>query len=74
MKPPINLDENPERVVGRRINAPDPLDGSSPSPQDARRWREIFGGLRVPRGIHRFHTHEAAEAWLWQMITRHRPS
>ena len=28
------------------------------------------GGVRVPRGVHRFKTHEEADQWLWRMITR----
>jgi hypothetical protein len=74
MKSPINVEETPERVVGRRRHAPDPWAGPHPGPEDARRWRAALGGVRVPRGVFRFATHEAAEAWLWQMITRQRPS
>jgi len=33
-------------------------------------WRESFGGVRVPRGVYRFKTHEEADQWLWRMITR----
>jgi hypothetical protein len=41
---------------------------------DAMAWRESLGGVHVPPGVHRFHTHEEAEEWLWQMIARPRPS
>jgi hypothetical protein len=33
-------------------------------------WQRSFGGVRVPRGVHRFKTHEVAERWLWRMIAR----
>ena len=33
-------------------------------------WRKALGGVRVPRGVHRFKTHEEAEQWLWRMIAR----
>jgi hypothetical protein len=28
------------------------------------KWRESFGGVRVPRGVYRFKTHEEADQWF----------
>jgi hypothetical protein len=27
-------------------------------------WRRAFGGIRIPRGVYKFHSHEEADAWL----------
>jgi hypothetical protein len=37
---------------------------------DAIRWREVFGGIRVARGVYRFRSHEEADEWLWRTIAR----
>jgi hypothetical protein len=74
MKQPINLEETPGRIVGRRTGVTAPLAVAPRDVADAQQWRKVFGGLRVPRGVHRFATHEAADEWLWKMITRRRPN
>jgi hypothetical protein len=68
--PVINVEEHIDRVVGRRTKAPDPLSLTSSRKADAEAWRKAFGGLRVRRGVHRFRTHEEADAWLWRMMAR----
>jgi hypothetical protein len=35
-------------------------------------WRRAFPTPFVPRGVYRFRSHEDAERWLWEMITRPR--
>jgi hypothetical protein len=75
VKPPfVNLEEKIDKVVGRRTKTPDPLSLRYSRKADAIAWRKSFGGIRVPRGVHRFHTHEEADDWLWRMIARPRPS
>jgi hypothetical protein len=69
-RPIVNVEERIDRVVGRRTAAPDPLDVSSSRRADAIAWQRVFGGVRVPRGVYRFHTHAEAEEWLWRMIAR----
>jgi hypothetical protein len=69
-QPLVNLEENVARVVGRRLRLPDPLSVRMSRKQDAVAWRRAFGGVKVPRGVYRFHTHQEADAWLWQMICR----
>ena len=66
----INVEENIDRVVGRRTKIPDALSLAGSTKADAIAWRKALGGVRVPRGVHRFRTHEEAEQWLWRMITR----
>jgi hypothetical protein len=72
--PLINVDERIDRVVGRRTKAPDALSVKTSKKADAIAWRKAFGGLRVPRGVYRFSTHEEADEWLWRMISRPNPS
>jgi hypothetical protein len=69
-QPFINVEERIDRFVGRRTGTPDPLSIASSSKADAIAWRRAFGGVRVPRGVYRFHTHEEADEWLWRMISR----
>jgi hypothetical protein len=72
--PFINVEEKISRIVGRRTKTPDPLSIESSCKADAIAWREALGGVRVPRGVYRFRTHEEADEWLWRMIARPRPS
>ncbi len=66
----INIEEKIERTVGRRTKTPDGLSTASNSKADSIAWRKAFGGVRVPRGVYRFKTHEEADQWLWRMIAR----
>lgn len=69
-RPPINVEERIDRVVGRRTRTPDALSLGSGRKADAIAWRRALGGIRVTRGVYRFHTHEEADDWLWRMIAR----
>ena len=71
MKPIINLEGNIGKTVGRRT-APDPLKTRPGEIADAEAWRRAVGVVRVPRGVFRFHSHEEADAWLMQHLTRPR--
>jgi len=73
-QPFINLEEKIDRFVGRRTKTPDGLSLAGSTIQDSIAWRKAFGGLRVPRGVYRFKTHEEADEWLWRMITRPNPT
>ena len=73
-RPFINDEERIDRIVGRRRQAPDPLSSASDRRVEAVRWREVFGGIRVARGVYRFRTHEAADEWLWKAIARPTPT
>jgi hypothetical protein len=69
----INVEETIGKVVGRRT-APDPLSLTGSTKRAMEAWRQTLGGVRIPRGVHRFQSHEEADAWLWKMIARPRPS
>ena len=73
MKPVVNLEEFPGKVVGRRNL---PSDGLVPSAaqtaDDSRAWKKALRTLPIPKGVYRFRTHEEADEWLWKMLTRPR--
>ena len=69
-QPFINLEEKIDRNVGRRAKTPDAMSMAGSTKADSIAWRKAFGGVRIPRGIHRFKTHEEADKWLWRMIAR----
>ena len=71
MKPIINLEETPGKVVGRRQAPSNTLSMTgAQSSADARAWKKAFRTLPIPKGVYRFRTHEEADEWLWQMLTR----
>lgn len=71
MEPLVNLEETPGKMVGHRQP---PADGlavtEAQSAANAIAWKRAFGTLRVPKGVYRFRSHEEADEWLWQMLTR----
>jgi hypothetical protein len=73
-QPFMNLEEKIDKVVGRRLKTPDALSVRTSNKADSIAWRKAFGGVNVPRGVHRFRTHEEADDWLWRMISRPRRS
>jgi hypothetical protein len=73
-QPLINVEERIGRLIGRRTKAPDALSVKNSKKEDAVAWQKAFGGLRVPRGVYRFRTHEEADEWLWRMISGPNPT
>jgi hypothetical protein len=69
-QPFINVEEKIDRFVGKRTGTPDALSTATSNKADSIAWRKALGGIRVPRGVHRFKTHEEADQWLWRMIAR----
>jgi len=65
-----NAEERIDRIVGNRTKTPDGLSLASSTKADALAWGKALGGVRVPRGVYRFRTHEEADEWLWRMIAR----
>lgn len=62
----INLEENIGKTVGKRQPPADALMSHMRTVEESRRWKATFGGLRIPKGLHRFKTHEEADQWLWK--------
>lgn len=69
MDPIINLEDEPGKVVGRRL-PPDPLDPGAHKKADARAWQKLYESGGLPKGVYRFGSHEEADEWLWRMLTR----
>lgn len=66
----VKANKTVTRVVGKRTHAPDGLSTTASRKADSIAWRQSLGGVRVPRGVYRFKTHEEADRWLWRMIAR----
>jgi hypothetical protein len=60
----------PARVVGRR--RPPPPFARAETREQIIAWRAAFPTPFVPRGVYRFRSHEEADRWMWEMITRPR--
>jgi hypothetical protein len=73
MQPVVNQEENFGKIVGKRRA---PVNSLQETPAqtiaDSRAWQKTFHPLPIPRGVYRFKTHEEADEWLWQMLTRRR--
>jgi hypothetical protein len=73
MKIGLEQQEFAPKIVGHRRPPRDTL-ALSPADrrEDARAWKRALGELPIPKGVYRFRTHEEADRWLWQMLTRRR--
>jgi len=68
----INLEETPDKVVGKRRTIKNPLSLEGNRKKDARAWHKAMPGLFIPKGVYRFKTHEEADEWEWKMMMRPR--
>jgi hypothetical protein len=66
----MNIEEKIDRFVGKRTRTANALSTVTSNKADSIAWRKALGGIHVPRGVHRFKTHEEADQWLWRMIAR----
>lgn len=66
MDPIINLDDPVGKTVGRRTKVGNPLAYAS----GLQRTMGQMAPLRVPRGVFRFKSHEEADQWLMDHLTR----
>jgi hypothetical protein len=74
MTPIVNLEEKPGKVVGHRQAPSDGLAVTEAQhAANAVAWKKAVRTIRIPRGVYRFRTHEEADEWLWQMLTRPSP-
>jgi hypothetical protein len=63
--------EAPRKVVGQR-RLPNLLDPRLDTSDAVRAWRKTFPTPFVPKGVYRFSSHEEAQEWLTEMLTRRR--
>ena len=74
MKPAADFDEAPGKIVGHRRPPADNMAATQADQiEDSRAWKKSLRTMRIPKGVYRFRTHEEADEWLWQMLTRPRP-
>lgn len=61
--PVINIEEFIGKTVGRR-KPPKPFQNKMMNRNAMIRLREYTGGLGIPKGVHRFKSHEEADLWM----------
>jgi len=69
VKPIINLDDPVGKTVGRRLT-PRVFETACDTAAAKKAWHQAGFGVRVPRGVYRFHSHEEADEWMMRMLTR----
>jgi len=62
----VNCEEFIGKTVGRRVASGDPLATSSVLQETAAE----FCRPRIKKGVYRFHSHEEADQWLMDRMTR----
>lgn len=74
MKSSINMEETPDKVVGRRRAPADRFKYAMGLQKLAGDLQRTFGNHFVPKGVFRFQTHEEADEWMIRMLARGRKS
>ncbi len=74
MDPIVNIEETPDRVVGRRTAPKDGFMAGMEMQALVRQLRSTFKLPGIPKGVYRFQTHEEADQWLTKMLARPRES
>jgi len=69
MKPIVNLDDPVGKTVGRRL-VPDTLRVYPSEKKSNEDWRAAGFSIPIKRGVYRFHTHEEANQWMMDRMTR----
>lgn len=66
MQAVVNTEEFIGKTVGRRTRIADPLSFVSGMQKSLRTWNPP----RIRKGVYRFHSHEEADQWLMDHLTR----
>ncbi len=74
MEPIINLEETPERIVGRRSAPAEGFVAGLQLQESAAAYAEAFGHKPLPKGVYRFNSHQEADEWMLRMLARHERS
>jgi len=69
----VNIEDPVGKIVGRR-RTPAALNVALNSKRVKEEWRAAGYGVRVPRGVFRFRSHEETERWLMGHLARKRVS
>lgn len=73
MDPIINMDDPIGKTVGRRKQSA-PLRILQEEKMSSKQWCRAGFGVAVPKGVYRFTSHEEADQWLMDHLTRIRVS
>jgi hypothetical protein len=65
--PVINVEETIGKTVGSR-KPRRAMTQLASRKVDMERWREVTGGVGIPRGVYRFTSHEEADAWMMKNL------
>jgi hypothetical protein len=68
----INLEDQPGKTVGRRTAPADSFKAGMDLQQTAVDLGKSLGQGLVPRGVYRFRSHQEADEWMMNMISRRR--
>jgi hypothetical protein len=65
----VNTEESIGKTVGRRTR-PNPLVVFAGEQEACREWSDAGFFPRIRKGVYRFHSHEEADQWLMDHLTR----
>ena len=69
MLPAINMEETIGKTVGRRLCVA-PLRVLPSETESNKQWRDAGCGTGARRGVYRFKSHEEADQWMMDHLTR----
>ena len=69
-QPFINVEEKIDRFVGRRTRSPEGLKTGMGMQAAGLQSHRAFKHRWLAKGVHRFKTHEEADAWMMKMLAR----
>ncbi len=69
-KPLINVEEEIDRIVGRRTKVPDSWKTGMQLQSLGAELHKAFKHRWCPKGVYRFKTHEEADEWMTKMLAR----
>jgi hypothetical protein len=69
MEPVVNCEEIIGKTVGRQ-KAPNPLSLLPDQIQESNLWRQNGFRPQIPKGVYRFLSHEEADQWMMNHLTR----
>ncbi len=69
MQPIVNCEEFIGKTVGRRRPS-GVLRAEEAETASNKQWQNASFGIQVKKGVYRFHSHEEADQWLMDRLTR----
>lgn len=69
-QPFINVEEKIDRFVGKRTQTPEGLKAGMQIQASGLEFHRAFKHRWLAKGVHRFKTHEEADAWMIKMLVQ----